>query len=56
MALGVGRWGVRDVRAWACSGDKTTQKNGADTSADKKAVEKLQIMTHHCHGPDGRLT
>ena len=56
MALGVGRWGkilcgvigYRDV-IWACSGDKTTQKNGADTSADKKAVEKLQIMPHHCH-------
>ena len=31
------------------SGDNTTQKIGADTSADKKAVEKLQIMPYHCH-------
>ena len=25
------------------------KKNGADTSADKMAVEKLQIMPYHCH-------
>jgi len=31
------------------SGDNTTQKIGADTSADKMAVEKLQIMPYHCH-------
>ena len=31
------------------SGDNAAQKLAADTSADKKAVEKLQIMTHHCH-------
>jgi len=31
------------------SGDNAAQKLAANTSADKIAVEKLQIMPHHCH-------
>ena len=30
------------------SGDNAAQKLAADASADKKAVEKLQIMPHLC--------
>ena len=30
-------------------GIKPRKKIGADTSADKMAVEKLQIMPYHCH-------